>query len=363
MVRETRLTHERVLELFDYDAATGNLLWRKPTSNAVKVGDVVGVVATNGRRYLKVDNENHMVHRVVWFFHKGEWPKYHLAPVDKDYLNTRLENLVEQTPRETIKKGGLRSTNTTGVKGVSWDESKKEYAVFAYIDGKSVFHSSHKSLEDAAVAAKEAEQGIIPTAEWRKAHHDRKIANKRLWAKMVKWCKGLHRWESVEQFLGEVGEPPHENSRLAPVDESKLIGPGNFKWTEPDTDHRSPEAIKAAKKREDNREWYRDYHLNRKYKISSKKYVELLVQQKGVCAICGNPETDTDENGRVREFHVDHDHDTGTVRGLLCGACNKGIGHMREDIERLKSAIRYIEYWNRVIAEKNPKIGDGKIAE
>lgn len=342
----SNLTHARLVECFDYDAATGNLIWKVSNSNRIKVGDIAGAVLSNGRRYTSVDGEHYMVHRLVWFHQKGEWPRYNVAQVDGDYLNTRIENLFEQTPSETIKKTELRSTNKTGVKGVTWDEAKKEYAVYAYIDGKSIFHSRHKTLEAAAIAAEEAKQGIIPTAEQRKAHHDRKVERKRLWGKMVKWCKGLHRWESVEQFLAEVGDPPHDDARLIPVDKQKPIGPGNFVWTEFGVDHRSPEAQYKAWKREQNREHYRDGHLKRKFKSSHKIYVEKLLEQKGVCAICGNPETRTDQNGRISEFQVDHNHTTGEVRGLLCFACNTAIGHMQEDTERLRSAIRYLAKWN-----------------
>jgi hypothetical protein len=350
--RASSLTHERVLELFNYNAETGDLIWKGSYSNRIKDGDVAGCVASNGRRYTGVDGNTYMVHRLVWLHQKGAWPQFNLAPIDGDHLNTRIENLVEQTPSQTIKKNELRSTNKTGIKGVTWDEAKKEFAVYAYIDGKSIFHSRHKSIEDAKRAAAEAAIGIIPTAEQRKAHHDRKIERKRLWPRMIKWCKGLHRWESIDRFLDEVGDPPHSESRLVPADPEKTLGPGNFMWTEVGVDHRSDEARRAAEKREANREQYRDGHLKRKFgpDFGHTVYVQKLLEQKGVCAICEKPETTTDFNGRVREFHVDHDHETGDVRGLLCGACNTAIGQMQEDVARLQSAIRYIEHWNDVKA-------------
>jgi Recombination endonuclease VII len=354
------LTHERVLELFDYEEDTGNLLWKKLTTNCRRVGDIVGCVATNGRRYTKVDGENQMVHRLVWFFHKGAWPQYNLAPIDGGYLNTRLGNLVEQTPRETIKKVGLRSSNKTGVKGISWDAIRKEYAVFAYINGKSIFHSSHKTIdEDALAAAKEAEQGIIPTQEQRRIAHERKIARKRLWAKMIKWCKGLHRWESVEQFLKIVGDPPHEDSRLVPADNMLALGPDNFRWTTVGEDHRSDIAKQKAKEREGNQERYRDGHLRRKFKSSHKVYVEKLLEQKGVCANCGNPETRADKNGRISEFQVDHNHATGKLRGLLCFACNTGLGQFRDSPDLLRKAANYLEKWAEIHATEGKEHTNG----
>lgn len=342
--QQSALTHARVLEMFEYDAATGNLLWKNSTTNRIRVGEVAGTVASNGRRYVGVDGETQMVHRLVWFWHKGVWPQFNLAPVDGDYLNTRIENLVEQTPRETAKKGGLRSNNKTGIKGVTWDAEKREYAVYGYLNGKSIFHSRHKTLEAAAEAAKEAEKGIIPDTTMRRQRHAAKIAQKQLWAKMIKWSRGFHRWESVEQFIADIGEQPHAMARLIPADRNKSMGPGNFAWAE--SHQRSKDAEFQQKKRYENREWYRDGHLMRKYHIRHADYVAKLIEQKGVCAICSQPETATDgRSGRIKEYHVDHDHETGKVRGLLCTACNTAIGHMQEDVERLKAAIRYIEKW------------------
>lgn len=64
--------------------------------------------------------------------------------------------------------------------------------------------------------------------------------------------------------------------------------------------------------------------------------------QGGVCAICHKPETAT-RRGKLKALAVDHCHDTGLVRGLLCVECNTGIGKLREDTAILRSAIRYLE--------------------
>ena len=76
---------------------------------------------------------------------------------------------------------------------------------------------------------------------------------------------------------------------------------------------------------------------NRKrlYGISVEDFTTLLRQQGGGCAICSEiPE---------REFHVDHDHATGVVRGLLCGSCNLALGHLKDDPVRLRAAVQYLE--------------------
>jgi hypothetical protein len=68
----------------------------------------------------------------------------------------------------------------------------------------------------------------------------------------------------------------------------------------------------------------------------------LLQEQCGCCAICLRP--GSSGLGRVG-LSVDHNHETGRIRGLLCDHCNHAIGAMREDVERIKRAIAYLEKW------------------
>lgn len=76
--------------------------------------------------------------------------------------------------------------------------------------------------------------------------------------------------------------------------------------------------------------------------ITVEQYNEMLARQDGVCAICREPETMI-RKGRLLPLHVDHDHDTGAVRGLLCGRCNTGIGMFADDPDRLVAATTYLK--------------------
>ncbi len=69
------------------------------------------------------------------------------------------------------------------------------------------------------------------------------------------------------------------------------------------------------------------------YDMSLFDYVRLVDKQGGRCAIC---ETETEK------LHIDHDHETGKVRGLLCMNCNTALGQFKDDIEILKAAILYL---------------------
>ena len=75
----------------------------------------------------------------------------------------------------------------------------------------------------------------------------------------------------------------------------------------------------------------------RRYELTVPEFDAMLQAQGGCCAICRK------ENADGGRLHVDHDHDTGRVRGLLCRACNRGMGLLRDDPDRLAAAIHYLQ--------------------
>jgi len=79
--------------------------------------------------------------------------------------------------------------------------------------------------------------------------------------------------------------------------------------------------------------YYRNRH--HAYGLTDIDYAEMFVGQNGVCAICGRPP-------KKKRLFVDHDHDSGRVRGLLCWRCNTAIGLLHDDTDTIKSAINYL---------------------
>jgi hypothetical protein len=82
------------------------------------------------------------------------------------------------------------------------------------------------------------------------------------------------------------------------------------------------------------------------------EYELMLSNQNYVCAICKKPETRVvrpfnkqSEKEYISRLSIDHNHVTGKNRGLLCTKCNIGIGHLQDNIENLKEAIKYIRKW------------------
>jgi len=75
------------------------------------------------------------------------------------------------------------------------------------------------------------------------------------------------------------------------------------------------------------------YDILVKYKLSKEEYYSLIEKANGSCQICGLI---------PKQLHVDHDHETGRVRGLLCRKCNTGLGKFGDSETLLYKAIEYL---------------------
>jgi hypothetical protein len=77
--------------------------------------------------------------------------------------------------------------------------------------------------------------------------------------------------------------------------------------------------------------------------VDASRYQEMLREQNGVCAICGTAEKHkAGLSGKAKDLAVDHDHNTGAVRALLCSACNTALGLFRDDPALLDAAKTYL---------------------
>lgn len=110
------------------------------------------------------------------------------------------------------------------------------------------------------------------------------------------------------------------------------------KWRE---NNREQDLASKAKYRAENKEkiaeGYRRHILKKNFGITKEEYDQMLAHQNGVCAIC------LEVCATGRDLAVDHDHETGKVRGLLCRDCNVSLGLMKDDPNRLRKAAEYLE--------------------
>jgi len=97
--------------------------------------------------------------------------------------------------------------------------------------------------------------------------------------------------------------------------------------------------------KKDEKEANRLYQKKTKYGITKEEYYNLFESQGNKCLICG-----CEFNGRIKGV-IDHNHNTGVVRGLLCQKCNSLLGMANEDPKILENAILYLKRHNNIVAE------------
>jgi hypothetical protein len=118
----------------------------------------------------------------------------------------------------------------------------------------------------------------------------------------------------------------------------------NYRESHIDQDREKQRKYRKAhpeKIREDKRKWTAknpekacEYSRKRKFGVTPENYKRMLLNQNGVCIICGG-------NRSKKDLCIDHDHTTNKIRGLLCSLCNSAFGLMEENIEWLQKMIDY----------------------
>lgn len=171
------------------------------------------------------------------------------------------------------------------------------------------------------------------------------------------WCN-LRRYHRSQMPLTWVGDfwafvadtpgKPEGRANIQRTNPNAPWGADNFYWKEPivsaekRANHAAYMREYGRKMRAANPDYHKNVFLKRHYGIGIDRYNEMLVAQRGCCAICAKPEAN-EIKGKVVSLAVDHDHATGTVRALLCSACNTALGLFNDDPGLLDKAKAYLE--------------------
>lgn len=156
-------------------------------------------------------------------------------------------------------------------------------------------------------------------AEWRKKRSDER---KREAISCARCGKAFMRMELTQKSL-----------HCKPCYVEKLKEQDVIRRSRPEAREKKRLAVKAWREKNPDRARANDY---KKHGIPADAFDKLNAIQGGKCAICGGA-----GNGKKR-LAVDHDHETGKVRGLLCGWCNRGLGYFRDEHSLLSKAIAYL---------------------
>lgn len=143
------ITAEEVRNLLDYNPATGAFTRRVRTSMRINVGDAAG--CPNGKGYLliRLQNRLYRAHRLAWLYVHGEWPPHEIDHIDGNRSNNAIANLRPSTHAQNMQNLAKKSSNTSGVTGVHWDQLRSKWKAEIGANGTVLRLGSFASKEEA----------------------------------------------------------------------------------------------------------------------------------------------------------------------------------------------------------------------
>ena len=144
-MKRLQVSHERVLELFDYDDGK---LFHKSNNEPAKI------YVTKGHRYarIKFDKQEFKLHRIIFLYHKGYLPDI-IDHINGDRYDNQIENLREANTYQNRQNSRIYSTSKSGVKNVYWCKRMNTWIVSFSINGKRKTFGSYTDLEEAKQVA------------------------------------------------------------------------------------------------------------------------------------------------------------------------------------------------------------------
>ena len=155
------ITQERLHELFDYDASTGNFIRKTNVTYNAKIGDVAGCKDhSTGYLRLRIDGKAYYCHRLAWFYVHGSLPAMQIDHINGNRTDNRIENLREASNYENCLNNSLRTNNTSGYIGVSWSKNMKKWESYITSNQKRIKLGYFDDPEKAHQAYVEAKQKL-----------------------------------------------------------------------------------------------------------------------------------------------------------------------------------------------------------
>ena len=152
------ITQEQLHHLYEY--RDGELYYKTKTSRKLKIGDVVGTTNSFGYKVTKIDYKSYRVHRLIFMYHYGYMPKI-IDHIDGNRSNNRIENLREVSQGQNQYNRKIKTSSTSGIKGVYWHKTKQKWVASCAYEGKDNYLGAYLNKDDA----------IKVVREFREKHH------------------------------------------------------------------------------------------------------------------------------------------------------------------------------------------------
>ena len=149
------LTHEYANQLFSYNPETGVLTRKVKTCSRNKVGDVVGTLSVKGYLVVRVGSKVYQTHRVIWLMVRSVFPDVDIDHKNQIKTDNSWDNLRPATRPQNVQNTGIRSDNTSGIRGVSWHRRDKKWFAYGSTPTGKAHLGSFATKEEAALARQE----------------------------------------------------------------------------------------------------------------------------------------------------------------------------------------------------------------
>lgn len=152
--RVALLTQAQIAHAFDYNPETGILKWKNPTGSRVRAGYVAGTPDKDGYLQTRIFGLTIKVHRLIFLYMEGSFPNGEVDHINRIPSDNRWSNLRIVTRQQNCWNTGMRSHNSSGVKGVSWCNQKSKWRGLVTFRGKYHHVGYFEDIRDAEAAVR-----------------------------------------------------------------------------------------------------------------------------------------------------------------------------------------------------------------
>lgn len=304
-------------EILDYNRETGVFTW-KTRIGSVVVGQRAGSLH-NGHWIIRLDGKVQMAARLAWLYEYGTWPTTSLRFKDEDTTNVAIDNLrPARTNADRLRNKDAVKEYKADLRARSGEMTQENLKALLHYDPETGIFTWLSSGSG-------RKMGQPAGSAWNGGYRFIHIFGRDVQAARLAWLYTYGVLPDGKPIRFDDNDP--SNLRISNLRLALTVSELNKRF------------------RTNNPESVRNSELKKYDGMTLAQYTSLLESQGGVCAICEQPETDTDNTGtgKIRNLNVDHDHDTNAVRGLLCSACNRGLGLFADSHRRLGKAMGYLE--------------------
>lgn len=149
-LKELPLTQERLKHLLHYNPDTGVFTWLSKPSRRINSGSIAGrIKPKKGYVEIGISGRIYLAHRLAWLYIYGTWPKEQVDHINGIRNDNRIKNLRLATTSQNQWNKKMQKNNTSGIKGVSWDNQRGKWIAQCWLFGKHHKIGRFSSIDDA----------------------------------------------------------------------------------------------------------------------------------------------------------------------------------------------------------------------